>query len=48
MRVFRFYTYDRRGNDITLTFEAESEDQAWSKFVKMFGLNHPVDMVREI
>jgi hypothetical protein len=48
MKSYRFYTYDLKGKDITLTIQAPDLDSAWVKFHKMFTVTHPVDMVREI
>ena len=42
MKKYKFYTYDLRGNDIVISIEAFSIDDAWQRFKK----THPNCPVR--
>lgn len=35
--VYRFYTYDTKGNDIEVDIRATSHSQAWQLFRKQYG-----------
>lgn len=45
--TFKFYTYNRTGNDVIVSITAASETEAWVEFRETYG-EVPVDFVRAV